>query len=134
MGNPASNPKNREKKMRQILLAAAAIAACLTSGAHAQVATPLSAYADKDGYLDVQALTCAQLAGTYQEDANYLTSWYSGWYNGLAKKHYANIPRGKEAEHLTIVYCKEHPQKTVIEAIGLVIDEMRQKSGIELSK
>jgi HdeA/HdeB family len=120
--------------MRQILLASAAIMACLTSGANAQVATPLSAYADKDGYLDVQALTCGQLAGTYQEDANYLTSWYSGWYNGLAKKHYANIPRGKEAEHLTIVYCKEHPEKKVIEAIGLVIDDLRAKNGIELSK
>jgi hypothetical protein len=33
----------------------------------------LTAYANKDGYIDVQALTCAQLANTYQEDADYLT-------------------------------------------------------------
>jgi HdeA/HdeB family len=94
----------------------------------------LSAYADKDGYLDVQALSCSQLAGTYQEDANYLTSWYSGWYNGLAKKHYANIPRAKEAEHETIVYCKEHPDEKVIKVIGRVIDDYRKKKGIEVNK
>ena len=44
----------------------------------------LSAYADANGFIDVQKLTCAQLANTYQEDANALSSWYSGWYNGLA--------------------------------------------------
>jgi len=47
----------------------------------------LKTYADRDGYLDVQKLTCAQLASTFQEDADYLAAWYSGWYNGLAKKH-----------------------------------------------
>jgi hypothetical protein len=39
---------------------------------------PLSSYADANGFIDVQTLTCAQLANTYQEDANALTSWYSG--------------------------------------------------------
>jgi len=33
----------------------------------AQAQVPLSAYADKDGYVDVQKLTCAQLAGTFQK-------------------------------------------------------------------
>ncbi|WP_036258739.1 HdeA/HdeB family chaperone [Methylocapsa aurea] len=118
--------------MRQILLATAAIMACLASSANAQV--ELQTYADKEGYLNVQALTCAELANTFQEDADMLTTWYSGWYNGLAKKHYINVPRSKEAEHETIVYCKAHPEKKVIEAIGLVFDEMRAKRGIELSK
>jgi hypothetical protein len=39
---------------------------------------PLSSYADANGFIDVQVLTCGQLANTYQEDANALTSWYSG--------------------------------------------------------
>src|SRR5271168_3201469 len=112
--------------MRRILLATAAVAAaCLGISAQARAATGLNAYADKDGWLDVQAVTCAQLAGTYQEDANYLTAWYSGWYNGLAKKHYVNIPRAKEAEHETIIYCKAHPEETVIKVLGRVIDEDR---------
>ena len=42
------------------LLATAAIAACLGTGAFAAV--ELNTYANKEGYLDVQALTCAQLA------------------------------------------------------------------------
>ena len=29
----------------------------------------LSAYADANGFIDVQTLTCAQLANTYQEEA-----------------------------------------------------------------
>lgn len=118
--------------MRKILLASAAIAACLVTSANAQ--TELNAYADKDGYIDVQALTCAQLANTFQEDANYLTTWYSGWYNGLAKKHFANIPRSKEAEHQVIVYCKANPDKKIIQAIGLVIKEMKKSNGASISK
>ena len=53
------------------------------SMASAQV--ELSKYADANGYIDVQKLTCAQLANTFQEDADFLTVWYSGWYNGLAR-------------------------------------------------
>lgn len=118
--------------MRRLILATAAITACLISGAHAQV--ELKTYADAEGWLDVQALTCAQLAGTFQEDANLLTTWYSGWYNGLAKRHYINLPRSREAEHLTIVYCKEHPEEKIIHAIGGVFDRMRKERGIEISK
>ena len=79
------------------LLAVAMTIAC--SSAVAQ--TPLSAYVDSNGFIDVQKLTCAQLAGTYQEDADALTSWYSGWYNGLAKKHMTWIA-GKSLEHEVI--------------------------------
>jgi len=106
--------------------------AMMLSAASAQV--PLSAYVDANGFIDVQKLTCAQLAGTYQEDADMLTTWYSGWYNGLAKKHYLDFRKGKEAEHEVIVYCKAHPDKLVIQAIGLVIDDMRARLGIEVSK
>jgi len=41
--------------------------------------------ADANGFINVQTLTCAQLAGTWQGDADMLTTWYSGWYNGLAR-------------------------------------------------
>ena len=91
-----------------------------------------AAYADENGFLDVQALTCAQLAGTYQQDADALTTWYSGWYNGLARKHMLNIKRAKEAEHEVIVYCKANPDKTIIEAIAVVFKDMRAKLGIEM--
>ncbi len=118
--------------MRQLFRATAAITACVVSGANAQV--ELKTYADAEGYIDVQALTCAQLAGTFQEDADLLTTWYSGWYNGLAKRHFINLPRSREAEHETIVYCKAHPEEKVIRAMGLVFDKMRSERGIILSK
>ena len=86
---------------------------------------PLSAYADANGYIDVQALTCGQLANTYQEDANALSSWYSGWYNGLAHKHYADFKKGREVEHQVIEYCKAHPDQRIIHAIGLMLRDDR---------
>ena len=118
--------------MRLLFLATLALAASLGSGANAQV--ELKTYADDKGYIDVQALTCAQLAGTFQEDADLLTTWYSGWYNGLAKKHFINMPRSREAEHEIIDYCKANPKTKVIKAIGLVFDQMRKERGIVLSK
>ena len=87
----------------------------------ASAQTELSKYADAKGYIDVQKLTCAQLAGTYQEDADFLGIWYSGWYNGLAKKHAINVPRVKENIHNVIVYCKAHRDVTVIKAIDAII-------------
>jgi hypothetical protein len=53
--------------MKKMLLSCAAIA--FAGQAFAQV--ELKTYTDRDGYLDVQKLTCAQLANTFQEDADY---------------------------------------------------------------
>ena len=64
----------------------------------AQAQTELSAYADKNGYVNVQKLTCGQLAGTFQEDANFLGIWYSGWYNGPREEIVPSIcPGSKKA-------------------------------------
>lgn len=112
------------------LLAVAMTIAC--SSALAQ--TPLSAYVDSDGFIDVQKLTCAQLAGTYQEDADYLTVWYSGWYNGLARKHMMRVDRAKALEHEVIVHCKANPGKKVIEAIDVVFKSYRAEKGIKMKQ
>jgi hypothetical protein len=93
------------------------------SDSRAQV--PLSAYTDANGFIDVQALTCAQLAATFQEDADMLAAWYSGWYNGLANKHFAHIERVKPGEHQVIVYCKQHPTEKVIHAIDLLLKQRK---------
>ena len=110
-----------------------------TGGAWAQTAAPapahvpLSAYVDKNGFIDVQALTCAQLADTYQEDADALSAWYSGWYNGLAKKHYLDYTKGKVVEHELIVYCKANRDKKIIEALAVVFKDERAKLGIKMN-
>jgi len=106
-----------EKQLYIFMFASALV--CVASIAKADP-VPLSAYTDANGYVDVQKLTCAQLANTYQDDADLLAAWYSGWYNGLAKAHRAKIGRIKEDEHLVIVHCKAHPEKTIIQAIDTV--------------
>ena len=108
------------------------VAALATIGVAKADPVDLSVYADKNGFIDVQTLTCGQLANTYQEDANALASWYSGWYNGLAHKHYMDYKRGREAEHEVIVYCKAHPDEKIIHAIGVVFKDMRAEMGIEM--
>ena len=108
--------------LRFLILAAFSFS--IVSTAQAQV--ELKTYADADGYIDVQKLTCAQLAGTFQEDADFLGIWYSGWYNGLAKKHAVNVPRVKEGLHTIIVYCKANPTKKVIQAIDTALKEEKK--------
>ena len=99
----------------------------------AQAQVMLSTYANKDGYVDVQKLTCGQLANTFQEDADYLSVWYSGWYNGLAKKHMMKVDRTKELEHEVIVHCKANKDKKVIQAIDLVFKKYRADKGIKVN-
>ena len=114
----------------RIFIVAAAFALTLAPEANAQV--PLTSYAGANGMIDVQKFTCAQLANTFQEDADAMAMWYSGWYNGLAKKHHFNISRGERLEHEVIVHCKAHPKIRVIEAIALVLKDERIARGIEM--
>jgi HdeA/HdeB family len=121
-GGPGRSERKRPMKNTVLLGLGAAIAMVGVAKADP---VDLSAYADKNGFIDVQKLTCGQLANTYQEDANALASWYSGWYNGLAHKHFADFKKGKEGEHIVIEYCKAHPDETIIHAIGLMLKDMR---------
>jgi len=119
----------RECVTRRTLFIAATMLIAMNSFARAQ--TDLTAYADAEGYINVQELTCAALAGTFQGDADRLTTWYSGWYNGLAKKHFFNIARTKELEHEVIVYCKANPQIRIIEAIDVILKQERFARGFK---
>ena len=118
--------------MRRVLMLVAMSAALMTASAGAKAQADLSTYADAEGFLDIQALTCAQLAGTWQDQADLLSAWYSGWYNGLAKKHYMDIRKGREAEHELIVYCKANPQLRIIQALDIVFKGMRERLGIKV--
>ena len=108
-------------------------AATILSAGAAQAQVDLSTYADANGDLDVQKLTCAQLAGTFQEDADFMTVWYSGWYNGLANYSKLKVDRAKELEHRVIVYCKANPDKKVITAMDIQIKQMRKELGIKVN-
>ena len=116
--------------MHKILSAAAIAIVVAIPEAQAQV--PLKSYVDAKGFIDVQKLTCAQLAGTFQEDADLLMAWYSGWYIGLARKHLANPVRGKRLEHEVIVHCKANPGIRIIDAIAVVFKDERMRLGIKM--
>ena len=116
--------------MKKLILCCGVIA--LAEPAYSQV--ELKTYEDSDGYIDVQKLTCAQLANTFQEDADYLTVWYSGWYNGLAKKHMMQVARARSLQHEVIVHCKANPGKKVIEAIDVVFKDYRSEQGIKMKQ
>src|ERR1700681_5037371 len=118
--------------MQRYLILATVLCTTAIQTARAQV--DLSTYADANGFINVQTLTCAQLAGTWQGDADRLTAWYSGWYNGLAHKHYLDIRKGKEAEHEVIVYCKANPDQLIIEAIAVVFKDMRARLGTGMKR
>jgi hypothetical protein len=107
--------------MRKLLFLATT--GLMLAGSNAQALVPLSAYADANGFIDVQQLMCSQLAGTFQEDADMLTTWYSGWYNGLAKKHYIHVTRAKLFEHEVIMYCKANPGVKIISAIDVILKD-----------
>jgi hypothetical protein len=109
-------------RIASIVTAAAVIS---TMAGMAWAAVGLDTYVDKNGFLDVQELTCDQLANTYQEDANALAYWYSGWYNGLAKKHYYHLTRVGGVEHQLIVWCKAHRDQKIIHGLDAVFKEDR---------
>ena len=91
----------------------------------------LSAYADTNGYLDVQKLTCAQLAGTWQEDADKLRS---GTADGttVSPRSISTTPRaGTRLEHEVIGHCKANPEIRDIDAIAIILKDEKIARGIE---
>ena len=116
----------------KLVIPCCAMALFGASAAQAQV--ELNTYSDAKGNLDIQKLTCAQLANTFQEDADFMTVWYSGWYNGLANYSKLKVDRAKELEHRVIVYCKANPDKKVIQAIDVVFKDYRDDRGIKIKK
>jgi hypothetical protein len=111
--------------LRMGALAGATLLATVTAS---QAQVELKTYVDANGYINVRELTCAQLANTFQEDADFLGVWYSGWYNGLAKRHSINVHRTKDGIHQVIVYCKANPDKKITEAIDFFLKKDRANS------
>jgi HdeA/HdeB family len=115
--------------MRKLLLLATT--SLMIAGSSSQAQVPLSAYTDSNGFIDVQAMMCSQLAGTFQEDADMLTTWYSGWYNGLAKKHFIHVTRAKAFEHQLIMYCKANPSVKIITAIDVLLKDEKMSGAFK---
>jgi hypothetical protein len=78
-------------------------------------------YADVNGNIDIQKLTCGQLVGTYQEDAEFVLLWSSGWYNGAARRTELNVPQIKAGVRSVIAYCQTNKDKRLTQAIDVVM-------------
>jgi hypothetical protein len=61
-----------------------------------------------------------------------LMTWYSGWYNELAKKHFYHGPRARELEHEVILYCEANLGIRIIDAMAVTFEDERLRHGIEL--
>jgi hypothetical protein len=107
--------------LRVALIAAGLIASVSASQAQVELKT----YMDDKGYINVRGLTCAQLANTFQEDADFLGAWYSGWWNGHMKRHSVNVNRAKEGIHEVIVYCKANPDTKVVDAVDAYVKKVQ---------
>jgi hypothetical protein len=104
--------------LARVALVAAATLVASASASQAQV--ELKTYTDAKGYLNVRALTCAQLANTFQEDADFLGAWYH------LKRHSINIERAKQGIHEVIVYCKANPDAKVVDAVDAYVKKVQQ--------
>ena len=85
----------------------------------------LSKFTDANGQIDVQKLSCAQLADTPQGDADFLLLWHSGWYNAMAKRRLIDLPRVKEGIRNVMLYCKANKDKSLVQAMDLYLKDRR---------
>jgi hypothetical protein len=81
----------------------------------------LGQFADANGSIDAQKLTCGQLADASPDEADVFLAWYSGWYSGAAKKRGINLARVRSAAHTVVDYCRSNPDKKVAQVIELML-------------
>jgi HdeA/HdeB family len=82
---------------------------------------PLSNYADANGNIDIQRLTCAHLAAAPPIDIETLVTWYSGWYAGVAKRRGINLARVQYAIRNVADYCKANQNRKLGEALNILL-------------
>jgi hypothetical protein len=88
------------------------------AAAPAQQAPPfLARYADANGNIDVRQLTCGHLNDASAEEAQLLLTWYSGWYNGLAKGRGINLARVRYNIRNVVDYCKVNRDRKLTDAM-----------------
>jgi len=79
---------------------------------------PLSQYADANGNIDVQRLTCGQIADASNDDASFFLSWYSGWYYGTEKRRGINPARVRYVIHSVVDYCRANRDRKLTDVMA----------------
>jgi hypothetical protein len=78
----------------------------------------LSQYADANGNIDVQRLTCGQIADASIDDASFFLSWYSGWYYGTEKRRGINPARVRYVIHSVVDYCRTNRDRKLTDVMA----------------
>jgi HdeA/HdeB family len=79
---------------------------------------PLSKYADANGNIDVQRLTCGEIADASFEDSSFFLSWYNGWYYGNEKKRGINPARVRYVIRSVVDYCKSNRDRKLTDVMA----------------
>jgi HdeA/HdeB family len=85
---------------------------------------PLSRYADANGNIGIERLTCGQLNDASAEDADLLLAWYGGLYDGLAKRRTVNTINMARLRYLirgVVDYCKANRDKSLTQVMELML-------------
>jgi hypothetical protein len=79
---------------------------------------PLSQFADANGNIDVQRLTCGQVADAPADEVNFFLAWYNGWYYGTEKKRGINPARVRYVIHSVVDYCKVNRDRKLTDVMA----------------
>ena len=71
-----------------------------------------------NGNIDVQRLTCGEIADASVEDSSFFLSWYSGWYYGNEKKRGINPARVRYVIRSVVDYCKSNRDRKLTDAMA----------------
>jgi hypothetical protein len=77
----------------------------------------LSHFADANGNIDIQHLTCGHLADASGEEAALLLAWYSGTYSGPPKRRPFNVAQLRYAIRNIVDYCKSSRDTKLVQVM-----------------
>lgn len=78
---------------------------------------PLSRYADANGNIQIDRLTCGHLVDASVEDTDLLLAWY----NGSAKRRAINIARLRYEIRNVVDYCKANRDASFVKVMELMV-------------
>jgi hypothetical protein len=122
-GKRRTNEKRRSILRDRVAIMAVCALTSIMVSTGAPALEPLSRYADQNGVINVEELTCAQLSNTYQDDADFLAAWFSGWYSDLSRKHMGHITRARVGEYELTMYCRAHPDLRIVDAVTALLND-----------
>jgi HdeA/HdeB family len=90
-------------------------------GVRTETRSALAKLADANGNIDVQHITCGQLADASPAESELVLTYFSGWYGGLAKRRGINLARVRYAIRTVGDFCKANRDKSLVQTMELML-------------